>query len=306
MRVTVVCGNKQYDIDTKNEGSTVRGLKSAFARESRMDLNRVSLRIENSESKKDPTRLDDDSKELSSFGLRDGDRVIVKDLGPQIGYRTVFLLEYFGPLLFVLIYAAVRSQSPELIWSTNARQIKEPMCFVATLGVICWTAHFLKREFETIFIHKFSRPTMPLSNLFKNCAYYWTFGAVIGYPLCGPRYVEPSMEYVYTGFTVFALSELGNLICHIMLSRLRPKEGSKNRPIPSGFLFDYVACPNYTFEVLSWVGFSIMTNIWLSWLFTLVGFLQMTDWALKKHKEYKKSYPEYSKMKKKAIVPFVI
>ena len=303
MKLVVVVGNsRSYEI-VVDDSQTLRQFKTTFARESRMDINRISLRIENGDGKKEPTRLDDDSKLLSSYGLREGDRVIAKDLGPQIGYRTVFLLEYFGPLLFVLVYAAVRSYRPELIW---VRSSIVPQSFVSTLGVICWTAHFLKREFETIFIHKFSRPTMPLSNLFKNCAYYWTFGAVIGYPLCDPRYEEPSMDYVRIGFAIFALSEIGNLICHIMLSRLRPKEGSKNRPIPSGFLFDYVACPNYTFEVLSWVGFSIMTNIWLSWLFTLVGFLQMTDWALKKHREYKKSYPEYSKLKKKAIIPFLV
>lgn len=270
-----------------------------------MDIRRISLRIDNVDNKKEPIRLDDDSKELSSYGLKDGDCVSVKDLGPQIGYRTVFLLEYFGPLVFVLGYAAMRQYMPGTMPGWKATHA--PMGFVSTLGVACWSIHFLKREFETIFIHKFSRPTMPLSNLFKNCAYYWTFGAVIGYPLCKPGFEGPSMKRVQIGFAIFALSELGNLICHIMLSRLRPKEGAKNRPIPSGFLFDYVACPNYTFEVLSWVGFSIMTNILLSWLFTLVGFLQMTDWALKKHKEYKKMYdPEYSRLRKKAIVPFVL
>ena len=35
---------------------------------------------------------------------------------------------------------------------------------------------------------------------------------------------------------------------------------------------------------MSWVGFSIMTSLWASYLFTLVGFLQMADWAMKKHK----------------------
>ena len=77
--------------------------------------------------------------------------------------------------------------------------------------------------------------------------------------------------------------------------------------LATGFLFDYVACPNYTFEVFSWVGFSIMTNIPFSYAFTIVGFLQMTDWALKKHKEYKKTYDkEYIALKRKAIVPFLI
>ena len=45
-----------------------------------------------------------------------------------------------------------------------------------------------------------------------------------------------------------------------MLANLRPATGSDVRPIPSGFLFELVSCPNYTFEVSSWIGFSIMTG----------------------------------------------
>ena len=172
--------------------------------------------------------------------------------------------------------------------------------------------HFLKREFETAFVHKFSRPTMPLSNLFKNCTYYWTFGAIIGYPLCSPFYNEsviPSSSTVQIGLIIFIVSELCNLYCHIILSLLRPASGSDVRPIPKGFLFDYVSCPNYTFEVMSWIGFSIMTGLVWSWLFTLVGALQMTEWAVKKHKLYrndKNTGDEYKKLGRKAIIPFVL
>lgn len=77
-------------------------------------------------------------------------------------------------MVFVLLYAL----RPALIYGDDAAAV--PYNWVAQLGIACWLVHFLKREFETIFIHKFSRPTMPLNNLFKNCAYYWIFGAVIG------------------------------------------------------------------------------------------------------------------------------
>ena len=33
--------------------------------------------------------------------------------------------------------------------------------------------HYLKREFETIFIHRFSNATMPFLNVFKNSTHYW-------------------------------------------------------------------------------------------------------------------------------------
>lgn len=166
-----------------------------------------------------------------------------QDLGPQIGYRTVFVLEYLGPILIVLAYAT----RPALLYGADASA--KPWEDVARLSVAAWLAHFLKREFETFFVHRFSRPTMPLANLFKNCWYYWGFALAIGFPLAHPAYTPPGPTAVKVGAAIFALSELGNLTCHVMLRNLRPAEGSKQRPIPSGFLFDLVSCPNYTFEV---------------------------------------------------------
>ena len=81
--------------------------------------------------------------------------------------------------------------------------------------------------------------------------------------------------------------------------------GSQERPIPSGFLFDYVSCPNYTFEILAWVGFSIMTQIPYAYAFTIVGAIQMSSWAQKKHQGYKLSSDKYKSLRRKAIFPFI-
>ncbi|KAJ2795384.1 3-oxo-5a-steroid 4- dehydrogenase [Coemansia guatemalensis] len=42
---------------------------------------------------------------LAKYNIKEGDTIHVKDLGPQIGWQTVFYIEYFGPIIFhYLIY----------------------------------------------------------------------------------------------------------------------------------------------------------------------------------------------------------
>jgi very-long-chain enoyl-CoA reductase len=302
MHVTI-SGKKGETGVAVGTSDTVGDLRKAYAAVAKKDINSVALKHEGDLAS--TVRLDDDAAALSSVSVKNGTKLMFKDLGPQIGYRTVFYAEYGGPIVFVAIMALLRSQVFGLLGFEDVSGF-EGMNWVAQLGVYCWTAHFVKRELETAFVHKFSRPTMPLSNLFKNCTYYWTFGAVIGWPLCSPNYIAPSENVVMGGLVLFILSELGNFAIHLKLANMRPGELSKKRDIPKGFGFDLVACPNYFFEVMSWVGFSIMTGIVFSWLFTIVGFLQMADWAMKKHKGYKKTYDkEYTSLKRKAIIPFI-
>lgn len=44
-------------------------------------------------------------KKLSDYAVGEGTALVFKDLGPQIGYATVFFWEYFGPLaIYPLFY----------------------------------------------------------------------------------------------------------------------------------------------------------------------------------------------------------
>lgn len=60
---------------------------------------RQSLRLE----AKGKTLKDTDT--LKSLNISNGSKLYVKDLGPQIGWKTVFLAEYAGPLgVYLLFY----------------------------------------------------------------------------------------------------------------------------------------------------------------------------------------------------------
>jgi very-long-chain enoyl-CoA reductase len=271
---------------------TVLDLRQAYAKTVRVDINRFTFRSENG------VKLEKDGDTLDSYDVKDGQVVLVKDLGPQIGYKTVFIVEYAGPIAIMLLYWL----RPAIVFGANAGK---PYSRLALFAIIFWLGHFIKRELETFFVHKFSRPTMPLSNLFKNSIYYWSFALVIGYFICHPDYVPVSKAQAHVGAVIFVIAEIGNLLVHLSLSNMRPEGNSKARNIPMGALFKFVSCPNYTFEILSWIGYSIMTGAWASYLFTFVGFVQMAQWAQNKHQGYIKTNDEYKKLGRKAIVPFL-
>lgn len=179
-----------------------------------------------------------------------------------------------------------------------------PLHETQMIALVLFTLHFVKREFETLFVHKFSSGYMPIFNLFKNSSYYWGYAFFVAYFVLHPQFTSPCMTQVYIGAAAMVVFELMNLYCHVYLSGLRPA-GSTERKIPRGFLFELVSCPNYLVEILSWVAFTVMTNSLPSLLFTLSGAGQMLIWALGKHRRYKKEFPEYPK-NRKALIPFII
>jgi very-long-chain enoyl-CoA reductase len=286
-------GRKLKDFDI-SDNTTVAQLKALFSKHSGHSVERQRLYIQDGDNR---TTLSDDKK-LSQYELGTGKRddiVYFRDLGPQVAWKTVFLVEYAGPLLlYVLFYLR-----PPFIYPESTR----PHTFVQNLALACWVGHYLKRELETLFVHRFSHGTMPLFNIFKNSGYYWGFGALCGYFVNHPLYTDPPLMQVYVACAFFVLFELGNLICHIMLRNLRP-ENSTVRKIPRGFLFEYVSCPNYTFEILAWIAFTIMTQTVAAGLFALVGAGQMIVWAIQKHKRYHKEFTSYPK-NRKIIFPFI-
>ena len=241
--------------------------------------------------------------------LKNGDRIIFKDLGPQIGYRTVFLVEYFGPLTaFPIIYLLRPYLYSSYDATTNAS-----LNYTQLVAMLLFIIHFVKRELETLFVHKFSNGYMPLFNIFKNTGYYTACAYYIAYATLHPLYTPPVTEDNKNYTNIFAglvvLMMIFNLICHIILSNLRPK-GTTIRRIPKGFLFNLVSCPNYTVEIAEWFFFSMMTMTVASFLFCLIGGGQMLAWAIKKHVNYRKEFngqdgKELYPRNRKILIPFI-
>lgn len=168
-----------------------------------------------------------------------------------------------------------------------------------------FTLHFIKREFETMFVHRFSNATMPLMNLFKNSGHYWILGGLFtGIELFYPSHqTMTDMTTINILTAVWAFAQLSNLTTHIILRNLR-RPGTRERNIPRGYGFNLVSCPNYTFEILGWIAYSIIAQAYFGFFFTIVGAVQMALWAIKKHKAYRKEFPNYPRGRK-ILIPFV-
>uniref|UniRef100_A0A7N8X7P5 Very-long-chain enoyl-CoA reductase n=1 Tax=Mastacembelus armatus TaxID=205130 RepID=A0A7N8X7P5_9TELE len=202
-----------------------------------------------------------------------------RDLGAQISWVTVFLTEYTGPLvIYLMFYFRVPFiYAPKYDFTTSKH-------WVVHLACMCHSFHYVKRLLETLFVHRFSHGTMPLRNIFK--------------------------QQIRLALIIFLFCQIGNFSIHIALRNLRPP-GSKTRKIPYPtknpftWIFLLVSCPNYTYELGSWLGFTLMTQCLPVAFFTLVGFIQMTVWAKGKHRSYLKEFRDYPPLRS-PILPFIL
>jgi len=235
--------------------SSVLEFKKIFLKEctdasvKRLNLNRLRFTIGEHSGK--PFAKPDEK--LSTYIGKDDQSVTLyfKDLGPQIGWSTVFYVEYGGPIVIVLTLLFLR---PFIYGSDPALTLNQK------LGVFMALLHYVKRELETIFVHRFSAETMPLSNLFKNCfGYFIVFGVMTMYFFLHPGYQPPSWAsdtYFFATTGAFLVFEFLNLMCHVTLMNLRPP-GTNQRKIPYGWGFDYVSCANYLWETCAWLAFAL-------------------------------------------------
>jgi len=213
----------------------------------------------------------------------------------QIDWRLVYVLEYLGPIIIISIFFF------RLGW--------DEATFTQQIAYIMAVSHFVKRVLESIFVHVFSRPTMPIKNLLINCFYYWIiFGLNVGYFVFSEKlndsiYIPKFFRYPFILF--FISAELKNFKCHLILRNLRSKD-KECRGIPHGEGFELVSAANYFWEIMAWISFTIFVTHLSALVFTICGFIILRKWSITKHKEYLKTFGDKYPKWRKAFIPYFI
>ncbi|KAF2760620.1 enoyl reductase [Pseudovirgaria hyperparasitica] len=301
--------SKQLSLAVRPRGKPIRGLPEEtnisasdtaeqlykkIAAESKFSIHRLRI-TKGSDGAAIPNSKD---VTVHDTGLRDQSTINVKDLGPQIGWQTCYLIEYAGPML---IHPLIYFLRPYIY-----RNATEPASHQQFMAMILVTLHFLKRELETLFVHRFSLATMPFFNVYKNSGHYWLIaGLNIAYWTYAPTALaatHPDPRIMYAGIVLFVIGEFENFRAHMTLRNLR-KPGSTERGIPQGYGFKLVTCPNYMWETVAWIGIMLCTMSASTAVFMVPAVGQMAAWAKKREYRYRKEFPDKYKKKRFAILP---
>jgi len=310
------------DLDT----TTTETLYTRLAAHCGLSVDRLRLTKGSDGSVINMKREDGKDVMVEEVGLREGSQVFVKDLGPQIGWRMTYIIEYLGPLLIhplflynlrPYIYSSYNPLS-YLPFAPSTADPLPPPTTAQSIACLLITLHFLKREYETLFVHRFSAATMPFRNIFKNTGHYWLLSGInLAYFLYGPtnsvaasywpKALDPDHNpaVLYTAVVLWATFELLNFKTHLILKNLRPA-GSTKRQIPQGWGFGTVTCPNYTYEIYAWAAIFVLSGgNWSVGVFIVVGTVQMILWAQKKERRYRKEFGSAYR-RKKTVFPMLI
>ncbi len=170
-----------------------------------------------------------------------------------------------------------------------------------------WQLHYIHRTLVFPFRMRLRNKQMPWIvplmglgfnsiNAYVNARWISQFGSYEPGWLADPRFL--------IGASLFACGFAVNYKADRMLAALR-RPGETDYKLPHGWLYEYIACPNYFGEILEWVGWAIAT-----WSLPGLGFAVFTianvgPRALAHRRWYIERFPAFPR-RRKALIPFLL
>jgi len=173
--------------------------------------------------------------------------------GGGVNSQVGLALAYAAP---VFVYVA--------FWIEDRGTLEAPYYLIVFAAFLF---HFIRRICEVCVVNSYSRPT-PLSALLSIAIFYSGAAVVCGFFQVRTM-AQPSKLLMVLGGLTFAFGELLNAYHHWLLARIRASGGT-TYSLPRGGLFRWVASPHYLGEILSFLGFAMMSDLLPVWGTALV------------------------------------
>ena len=241
--------------------------------------------------KADEKLLLEDNRSLKEYGISEGTTIQVQDQGLVVHRKWLTFLAYIGPFTLLPLFAIInKANSP-----------------IQLLLLVLCMVHYGKRLFESLFVHLYSYPYMPMVYVLGLTLYYSLFfGFLMGFFVFSNLYTYNSQlglqEVVLT--ILFIYAEFKNGEAHWM-QRVMQIESKGKKVVPRGKMFDWVVCSNYFWELVSWTVFSVLAWHWVPAVFTVASLYSMYSLGKQKHKLLKDTFADFDD-KKAIIIPFIL
>jgi len=244
------------------------------------------------------TEINDMKMSLSSLGFSSEDAIQIesKEAFLSIKMGNMCVVSYLGPLVIIACFFINHG----IIASHPVQRLASVLAMV----------HYFKRIIECIYIHDYGRQTIPVFSIdfLGTFFYYWfLFGGLVGYFLFQKDYEAENFGIerlcIFTVLMVFA--EINNLQSHLLLRNLK-EENKGKRGIPKGGIFEFVTSGHYFWELMSWVFFALLTNLFTAYLFVVYSFFSMGVISYKRHKDTISYFGDQYPKGRKAFIPFIL
>ncbi|RCH81400.1 hypothetical protein CU097_004087 [Rhizopus azygosporus] len=161
--------------------------------------------------------------------------------------------------------------------------------------------HYGKRLFEVRFIHHYSGHCR-LRDCFTIASSY------VGLTVLVKIFTEQvPLSYVCShlnllGVVCFIIGECVNFYHHVLLKNLR-KDGSKEYKIPKHGLFEYVWCPHYLAEVITFFSMVMISQHWIIFILSVGSSLYLAIRAYNTREWYKQRFDKIPT--RYCLIPFI-
>ncbi|XP_057309562.1 very-long-chain enoyl-CoA reductase-like isoform X1 [Hydractinia symbiolongicarpus] len=242
---------------------------------------------------------------LSSTEKMDGCNAVFANTISYIGCLVVFVVIFIVKLpaegLFPLVGNMLEGNGKKI--SPNA---------IRYILLTAWCFHFLRRGIEVFFVHIYKRKMSWIETL-GGVIYYWCLALFNSWAIELYAYNPTYLPLIVIGITLYIIGEIGNCFHHYKLRCFRTKnyEDSRmisiktGRVVPHGGLFEYILCPHYFCEILTWLGFFMVAWTLWSLLFLLCTIVTLVVYSNRKHEAYLNDFQNESYPKRKRLIPFV-